>query len=152
MLKKIISGGQTGVDRAALDFALQNGYPCGGWCPKGRKAEDGPIDEKYPLTETGTFKYAVRTKLNVTDSDGTLILFDTEMGAGTKLTADYANNWGKPLLILNLNQAEACEELSHWLSANRIEVLNVAGPRESTNPGIHQKAKDFLARIFPEKA
>ncbi|MEJ2595690.1 MAG: putative molybdenum carrier protein [bacterium] len=147
-LIKIVSGGQTGVDRAALDFALSRGFPCGGWCPKGRQAEDGPINEKYPLTETSTFLYAVRTKLNVNDSDGTLILYHDEIGNGTQYTAEYARSKRKPLLMINLGRVDAPEQLREWICDNSIGILNIAGPRESTSPGIYQKALDFLKKVL----
>ncbi len=147
-LQKIVSGGQTGVDRAALDYALSKGFPCGGWCPKGRQAEDGPIDDKYPLRETGTFLYVVRTKLNVDESDGTLILYHDEIGNGTQYTAEYAHTKRKPLLMVNLNQTDAQNQLKEWIADNGIEVLNIAGPRESTSPGIYQKALNFLENFL----
>jgi hypothetical protein len=100
---KIVSGGQSGVDRAALDFALKNGLSCGGWCPKGRLAEDGPIHARYPLRETGSPDYRVRTKANVQDSDATLILYADKIGNGTLLTRQIANNLKKPCLLLRLN-------------------------------------------------
>ena len=98
---KIVSGGQSGVDRAALDFALQYGILCGGWCPKGRKAEDGKIDEKYPLKETVDDNYNTRTKLNVEHSDGTLIFFKKMPDKGTLLTIKFAEEFNKPVLEVN---------------------------------------------------
>src|SRR2546429_554237 len=100
-LSKIISGGQTGVDRAALDVALELGLPCGGWCPRGRRAEDGPIDSRYPLRETNALAYPVRTRWNVRDSDGTLILTRGRPDRGTALTRDLAERMGKPLLTVD---------------------------------------------------
>src|SRR6266851_4977853 len=99
MFAKIISGGQTGVDRAALDVALELGIPCGGWCPKGRRAEDGRIPKRYPLVETPTPAYPVRTEWNVRDSDGTLVLARGQASGGTALTIEFATDYGKPCLV-----------------------------------------------------
>src|SRR5437588_11049303 len=109
MLQRIISGGQTGVDRAALDVALELGIPCGGWCPRGRRAEDGPIPEKYPLKETSTKEYPQRTEQNVCDADGTLILTRGQPDRGTALTAKLANRHRKPLYVVDLAQPAADE-------------------------------------------
>ena len=105
-IRKIVSGGQTGVDRAALDVALELGVACGGWCPKGRRAEDGTIAERYPLTETSTRAYPERTRRNVLDSDGTLILARGRPTGGTALTIKIAAETGKPCFIVDLS-AEA---------------------------------------------
>jgi len=145
---KIISGGQSGVDRAALDFALNNCIPCGGWCPKGRLAEDGPIDQRYPLQETLSSNYALRTRLNVDEGDATLILYTDGIGNGTALTAEYAKTKNKPLLLLNIHKEESLRRLKNWLEQNKFEVLNIAGPRESTSPRIYQKALKFLNQTF----
>ena len=104
MIERILSGGQTGVDRAALDVALELGLPCGGWCPKGRRAEDGPIPSHYPLTETPWDGYPQRTEWNVRDSDGTLILTEGEPDRGTALTRELAARHGKPCLVLDLTE------------------------------------------------
>ncbi len=149
LVKKIISGGQTGVDRAALDVALEFGLSCGGWCPKGRRAEDGPIDARYPLRETSSTNYAVRTEKNVRDSDGTLVL--TGLGrtsAGTALTIKLAQRHKKPHLVKNLFVRKDLEPVKIWLEVNRIHVLNVAGPRESEVPGIYERSFDFLRELF----
>src|SRR3954447_23558628 len=102
MPAKLISGGQTGVDRAALDVALALGIPCGGWCPKGRKAEDGPIPERYPLTETPSGSYSQRTRWNVRDADATLILTWGQPTSGTLLTVNACRGTDKPHLVLDL--------------------------------------------------
>ena len=128
---EIISGGQTGVDRAALDAALELGIPCGGWCPKGRKAEDGPIPERYPLKETDSSSYPVRTEMNVRDSDGTLILTWGRPTGGTALTIRLARRHGKPCLVVDLKKPPDPSSLRAWLEKKQIGVLNVAGPRES---------------------
>ncbi len=147
-IEKIVSGGQTGVDRAALDFALQRGIPCGGWCPKGRLAEDGKIDRKYPLTETNTALYAERTRLNVKDSDGTLIIYSGEMGNGTAYTVEYARQIKKPLLIIRTGGPGLKETIWQWIESHHIKALNIAGPRESTSPGIYLKTLEILKEIF----
>ena len=148
MLTKIVSGGQTGVDRAALDAALDLKMPCGGWCPKGRRAEDGVIPARYPLRETDTPNYARRTALNVTDSDGTLILTRDALRGGTALTAGLARKQGKPCLILPLKEGMTLRTATRWLHENRIAVLNVAGPRESQQPGIYRQARTTLQHLF----
>ncbi len=153
LVKKIISGGQTGVDRAALDAALESGLSCGGWCPKGRKAEDGPIDARYPLRETSSTNYAVRTEKNVRDSDGTLVL--TKLGrksAGTALTIKLAQRHKKPYLVKDLFARKDLEPVKIWLEVNRIRALNVAGPRESEIPGIYKRSFDFLKELFTTPA
>ncbi len=141
---KIISGGQTGVDRAALDAALELGIPCGGWCPKGRKAEDGPIPPQYPLQETTSADYRVRTEKNVTDSDGTLILTHGPVTGGTAYTVKLARKHKKPYLIVDLALPSDPKPALAWLLQNEIETLNVAGPRESKVPGVHDLAVEFL--------
>jgi len=147
-LRKIVSGGQTGVDRAALDVALDWGVPVGGWCPRGRRAEDGTIPDRYPLEETDSAKYDVRTRRNVRDSDGTLILTQGTPVGGTSLTKDYAERIGKPLYIADLNLHPAPGPVIDWLRLHAIEVLNVAGPRESTVPGITERAAEFLTALL----
>ena len=129
MIKKIISGGQTGVDRAALDVALELGIPCGGWCPKGRLAEDGPIDLRYPLQEVGSTSYSVRTERNVMEADGTLILTEGPLTGGTALTLTLAQKNGEPHLVIDLSKDQDIAEIMSWVTSNEIEVLNVAGPR-----------------------
>ena len=148
LIERIVSGGQTGVDRAALDVALDLGIPCGGWCPRGRKAEDGPIAARYPLRETPSAEYAVRTEWNVRDSDGTLILTSGEPVGGTALTRSLAGEMDKPCLIVHLNQADDVGPVLEWGEAHQIKVLNVAGPRESTLPGVYDRAADFLRRLL----
>jgi len=147
-VRKIVSGGQTGVDRAALDAALALGIACGGWCPKGRRAENGAIPPHYPLTETTSKDYRVRTRRNVRDSDGTLILTRGPLSGGTALTLRLAMNIGKPALVVDLARRPRATVVGAWLDAHRIRILNVAGPRESSQPGIHRHAKNFLARVL----
>ena len=147
-IEKIISGGQTGVDRAALDVALELGISCGGWCPKGRKAEDGPIDTHYPLRETTSPDYPVRTGRNVRESDGTLILAKGHPKAGTALTIKFAQKHKKPYLVRDPFVRKDLGTVRMWLKVNRIRVLNVAGPRESEIPGIHDRSLEFLKDLF----
>ena len=156
MIEKIVSGGQTGVDRAALDAALDYGLPCGGWCPKGRRAEDGPIPPRYPLTETPTAEYSERTEWNVRDSDGTLILTRGAMIGGTRLTAEIAATLTRPLLVLDLaapdEDAMAVARIRDWIEASGVRILNVAGPRESDCPGICGQAGRQLRLLLGSNA
>jgi hypothetical protein len=144
---KIVSGGQTGVDRGALDAAMALGIPHGGWCPKGRLAEDGSIPADYQLTETDSPVYAVRTERNVLDSDATLILCRGRPSGGTDLTLRLARRHGKPHLVVDLNEP-ALAKVRLWLAKNKPATLNVAGPRESQAPGIAAQATDLLVRLF----
>lgn len=151
-IEKIISGGQTGVDRAALDVAMELGISCGGWCPKGRKAEDGPIDARYPLQETSSSNYSVRTGKNVRESDGTLILTKGRPRTGTALTIRIAQKHDKPYFVTNPFVKKDLRTLKRWLEFNHIRILNVAGPRESDLPGIYEKTIRFLKDFFMEEA
>jgi hypothetical protein len=148
MLEKIVSGGQTGVDRAALDVALEWGWPCGGWCPKGRKAEDGPLPSRYPLEETPSEDYVQRTEWNVRDSDGTLVLTRGKPKGGTAQTIEFATHWGKPCLVVDLMAQPSIATVLEWVEKHEIRVLNVAGPRESYSPGMYKKAKQFLQQLL----
>ena len=147
--KKIISGGQTGVDRAALDFALAKRIPHGGWCPKGRMAEDGVIDNKYLLIELGYGNYRQRTKRNVIDSDGTLILNIGDLDGGTLFTYQFAQRINKPIYLVQFDD-DVNGEISvviRWLQVNNIATLNVAGPRESKRTGVYALTLDFMDRL-----
>lgn len=146
-LQKIVSGGQTGVDRAALDAALEQGIEVGGWCPYGRRAEDGPIPDRYPLQTTPSAAYAQRTVWNVRDSDGTLILGNPGRSAGTLLTERAAEQQGKPLLQIKTTDTDP-DGVQAWMKEHQIAVLNVAGPRESEAPGIYTSAKAFMTRLI----
>lgn len=136
----IVSGGQTGADRAALDFALEFGLAHGGWCPRGRRAEDGVIDEQYGLQETPSSRYDQRTRWNVRDSDATVVFsIEREVTGGTALTLAIASQQGKPLLHLSSEVASAegldpAQELASFLTAHRVGRLNIAGPRASQEP------------------
>ena len=147
-LEKIVSGGQTGVDRAALDAAMALGLPVGGWCPRGRRAEDGVIDSRYPLTETPDEPYAQRTAWNVRDADGTLVLLFDKPSPGTTLTVEKAKALGKAFLLVDLRMPPEAMAVMRWLEENAIRVLNVAGPRESEAPGIYEVALAYLENIF----
>jgi hypothetical protein len=151
MLKKIISGGQTGVDRGALDAALEASFPCGGWCPKGRKAEDGVIPVRYPVTEMRGPTYRARTRRNVTDSDGTLVLFFGELSGGTLETLRIAEQVGKPVLTIDCaakSVADAAVEVAAFVRLHAIAALNVAGPRESTHAGGGAYARDLISVVL----
>ena len=147
-MKKLISGGQTGVDRAALDVALELQIPCGGWCPRGRLSEDGTVPDRYPLKETSTDLYEERTRFNVRDSDGSLVLVWGEPTGGTAYTIESALNFGKPVWIVDLKTETELQPVLDWLDRNFIFVLNVAGPRESGAPGIYEKSREFLRRVL----
>lgn len=149
-LQKIVSGGQSGVDRAALDTARILALPCGGWCPRGRRAEDGPIHPRYPLVETPAEDYAQRTEWNVRDADGTLVLTRGEPTQGTAFTVEVARRLLKPCLVLDLDRLPGDEPVRAWLEAHRIAVLNVAGPRESKCPGIYRDALVFLQHVLSD--
>ncbi|QDU61107.1 Putative molybdenum carrier [Planctomycetes bacterium Pan216] len=150
MLRKIVSGGQTGVDRAALEAAIALNIAHGGWCPKGRRAEDGTVPSRYELVEADSRDYAVRTERNVVDSDGTLIVAPGELSGGTALTAKLCRNHEKPLLVLSLEEPAAGERFPTWLAESSIEVLNVAGPRESEVEGesLQVRAEAFLVGLL----
>ena len=148
-VNKIISGGQTGADIAALDSAIKRGIPHGGWIPKGRKTEAGALPKKYKLKETLSPEYRQRTKKNVKNSDATLILTDRSLSGGTKLTYDLAKKLNKPVWVCFLGKNESVKKVIKWLDDNDIEVLNIAGPRASHSPRIYKKAANFLSRLFP---
>lgn len=127
---KIVSGGQTGVDRASLDVAMALQIPCGGWCPRGQRAEDGRIHERYPLEETDSRSYASRTIQNVIDSDGTLILAFGRVTGGTLLTKNVAEQRRKACLVVDLTEPHEVAAVQDWLREHEIRVLNVAGPHQ----------------------
>lgn len=147
-VRKIISGGQTGVDRAALNAAIALGWDHGGWCPRGRRAEDGPIPLQYDLTETESAEYHIRTLQNVLDSQATLLIHRGPLTGGTLLTQQLARREGRPCLAVDLEQGVVLGDVASWLREHRIEVLNIAGPRESSSPGIHAEAEQLLLYLF----
>lgn len=149
-LRRVISGGQTGVDRAALDWAIGLGLPHGGWCPKGRKAEDGVIPLRYHLEETTSARYEPRTRRNVMDADATLILNLGAIDGGTLLTENICRRGGKPHLLIQLDVGRTNDEVARaraWLQANNVATLNVAGPRVTKRPGAYQAARQFLSLL-----
>ncbi|NQV02513.1 MAG: molybdenum cofactor carrier [Bacteroidia bacterium] len=148
---KIISGGQTGVDRAALDFAQLHGISCAGYCPEGRLAEDGRIPDSYPLRETDSSDYMERTEKNILSSDGTLILHLGPMTGGTLYTDQFAKSGGKPLYCLDLQELIPVDRFWEWVNLNKIRYLNIAGPRESQHPGIYRKTLEALELLFRAK-
>jgi hypothetical protein len=152
LVERIVSGGQTGVDRAALDAALELAIPCGGWCPRGRTAEDGVIAERYPLRETPEEGYGQRTAWNVRDADGTLVLTSGAPAGGTAQTIALAIAQGKPHLVVDLDRRPVAAAVQAWLRRHGIAVLNVAGPRESKSPGVYAKASRFLRRFLTAAA
>lgn len=145
---RVVSGGQTGVDRAALDAALELNLPIGGWCPLGRRAEDGRVPDRYPLRTTPSADYAERTQWNIRDSDATLVLHRGALSGGTRLTAELARRLGRPLLTRDLCEPVDADAIADWLVANRVRVLNCAGPRESGAAGIELEAKRVLTAVF----
>lgn len=152
MVKRIVSGGQTGVDRAALDFALQVGIECGGWVPRGRMAEDGVIPAIYPnLRETEGDGPGERTKRNVRDSHGTLLVTRGIPTGGTALTLEVATRRNKPVFHVDLKQETvglAARRLVEWVQEVSPAVLNIAGPRSSEDPEIYELAKSLLEETF----
>jgi len=147
LITRIVSGGQTGADRAALDWAIDHGIENGGWCPKGRLAEDGMIDLKYPLRETQSAPYIVRTERNVLESDGTLIVNLGELEGGSLQTLGLTKKHQKPCLVLQLDGGVSEEQVARvlaWLRTEPIRTLNIAGPRESERPGIYQLTQQLL--------
>ena len=153
MIKKIISGGQTGADRAALDFALAHGLPHGGWCPLGRWAEDGPLDLRYKLQETPESEPTQRTEWNVRDSDAT-VLFSIEetLTGGSEKTQAFAEVYKKPFLHLPSRKdgPGAASVLSSFLLTYKPEVLNVAGPRASEEPEVGAFTRQVLERWWDD--
>jgi len=147
MIKRIISGGQTGADRAALDFAIYHNIPHGGWCPKGRLAEDGIIERRYQLQETTGKSYPQRTERNVKESDGTVI-FARKLTGGSKKTAELATKHGKPWIHLPGGAYDMPIKLSAFIDENKIEVLNVAGSRASKDLQIYDFVKQTLEEVF----
>ncbi len=147
-LQKIVSGGQTGVDRAALDAAREHGVPAGGWCPQGRRAEDGSLPDRYPLRETPSGDYAQRTAWNVRDSDGTLIVAPGPLAGGTALTETEARRRGAPVLHVRPTDPAPVPMIRAWGTENDVRVLNVAGPRASEVDGMYDQARAILDALL----
>ena len=151
MIEKIISGGQTGADRAALDAAIELNIPHGGWVPKGRLAEDGVVPPSYQVSEVPADSYAARTEKNVEDSDGTLIFSHGPLTGGSALTQELAEKHKRPSLHIDLNRIPALKAaamIADWVDRHPVKTLNVAGPRASNDPDIYQKTKDILIAAF----
>ncbi len=154
MIEKIVSGGQTGADRAALDAAMDCGVDCGGWIPKGRKTEDGFLPEKYKLKEMECDKYQARTKKNVVDSDATLIISHGYLNGGSNYTMIVCNKLGKPVMHIDLNiisENRAVDIICKWILDNSINVLNVAGPRLSKDRKIYNRAYKIICSVIEKK-
>jgi len=151
MVTKIISGGQTGADRAALDVAIKLGISHGGWIPKGRLTENGKLDDKYRLKEMDTANHNKRTEQNVIDSDGTLILSHGKLTGGSDYTRDMVLRHGRPWLHIDLNKtrsSQAARQIRSWIAEHEIKVLNVAGPRASKDLAIYLSTTDILERVL----
>jgi hypothetical protein len=146
LCQKIISGGQTGVDRGTLDACLELNFPCGGWCPAGRRAEDGIIPAKYPLKQTREADYATRTKRNIQDSDATLIIHHGPLSGGTKLTYEYIQVVKKSVMLVV--PGISTDVVLEWLGLNKSLILNVAGPRESEWPGAEKHAYTLISKLI----
>jgi hypothetical protein len=147
LIEKIISGGQTGVDQAALDVAIESGIPHGGWIPKGRKTEDGILPDKYQLQEMPTASYPKRTEQNILDSDGTLIICHGKLTGGSSLTRKVAKKHDRPWLHLDMDKlsiSDASKTTALWIDQNNVQVLNVAGSRASKNPEIYKATVEIL--------
>jgi hypothetical protein len=151
MIKKIISGGQTGVDQAALDVAIKLAVAHGGWIPKGRLTESGPLPAKYSMMETLSSSYAERTEKNVQDADGTLIISRGLLTGGSEYTREMAIKHDRPWLHIDLSQMaafQAAVAINQWILQNKIEILNVAGPRASKDPSVYKNASDILESAY----
>jgi hypothetical protein len=150
-LQKIISGGQTGVDRAALDFAIKHNIRHGGWVPKGRKAEDGPLPRKYHVRELLTESYRERTERNVLGADGTILISRENLTGGSALTRELAKSHKKPWIhidLRNLSATMAAARIISWIKKNNIITLNVAGAKASKDPYIYEAVIDLLDVIY----
>ena len=145
MIEMLISGGQTGADRAALDVALRHGFPHGGWCPAGRRAEDGPIGGQYQLIETPSSDYLQRTEWNVRDSDGTVVFtFSVHATGGSLRTIEFAREQRKPHVQISRTSDRPAFDLQQFVERRGIKRLNVAGPRESEDPGMHRWVMEVI--------
>ena len=152
---KIISGGQTGADRAVLDAAIESGLPCGGYCPLGRLAEDGRIPHRYPLTESLSSSYLVRTLQNLLCGDATVCFYHGELEGGTAKTADFCRLHDKPLLLIDAATTpapRASAKLLAFVRKHRPRTLNVAGPRRSKCRTIYAYTRTVLDAALPKLA
>ena len=144
----IISGAQTGVDQAALDFALQHSIKCSGWCPLGRRSENGVIPDKYPVIETNSFVYPVRTRKNIEDSDASIIFSENKLKGGTKLTFDYATKINKPVLCITKKTSYPTRKITNWLNNIKPNILNIAGPRFKYSPRLYNFVIKLLTKTL----
>jgi putative molybdenum carrier protein len=155
-LKRIVSGGQTGVDRGALDAALAVGFECGGWVPGDRMAEDGVISDRYPLMPLPNGNYRQRTRLNVVDSDGTAILYEGSLNGGTRLTRDLCERLNRPCMLISVRETPdpivAAEAVVKFIEDNKIETLNIAGPRASGWQAGHAFTLEVIGRVIEKAA
>ena len=152
-LAKIISGGQAGVDRGALDSAIARRFPCGGWCPAGRLAEDGQIPDHYPVVEVEEGGYKQRTLRNVLDSDGTAILYFGQIEGGTEQTLLFCIKNHKPYKLVDAEEVSAERAallLASFVQQYGIERLNVAGPRQSRAPKAHAYAYTVINLLIQD--
>ena len=144
---KVVSGGQSGADRAGLDWAIARGLPHGGWCPKGRRSEDGTIDSRYTLIETPNAGYLQRTEWNVRDSDATLIFTLTDkLDGGSAKTAGFAANSGKPWR--HIYRGVHPRYIASFLAKHQVTILNIAGKREFSAPGISKWVAEMLEQAI----
>jgi len=144
---KIISGGQTGVDRAALDLALKHGVDCGGWCPAGRLDEFGRIPDQYPVQELDAGGFSERTLQNVKDSDGTVIIYTGKLGGGTEQTVRFCQKLRRPYQLIDaakISAEDAAKLIADFVPDHEIDLLNVAGPRQSEWP----EGYDYASRAL----
>ena len=149
MIEKIVSGGQTGADRAALDFAISRHIPHGGWCPKGRKAEDGALDARYNLKESPSASYLQRTEWNARDSDGTVVFSLAPVLTGGSLkTQAFAAKHKKPCAHIHPGMYAPEAAILRFIEAHKIKAFNVAGPRGSKEPGVYDLVMRMLDRAF----
>ena len=151
MIKQIVSGGQTGVDRAALDVAIKLGIAYGGWIPRGRLTESGALPQKYHLKETSSSRYSVRTEKNVVDTDGTLLITHGPLIGGTEYTREMAVKHNRPWLHIDLDRTasfHAATAINNWIQQKKIEILNVAGPRASEDPAIYEDTLNILESVY----
>ncbi|UCE90648.1 MAG: putative molybdenum carrier protein [Pseudomonadota bacterium] len=152
---EIVSGGQSGADRGALDAALEAGVPCGGWCPAGRRAEDGRISARYPLRELDSGHYIDRTLRNVRDSDATFIVSFGPPEGGTARTLECCVSEGRPHLLVDAHQVDATRAvqlLLAFVAEHHVRRLNVAGPRASLEPRAHGYTHDVVSRLLRDAA
>ena len=150
-VRKVISGGQTGADRGGLDAAERLGIPRGGWCPKGRRAEDGKVPAKYPLRETESDDYGERTELNVLWADATVVFTHGPPAGGSALTLELAGRHGKPALHVDLDRtgrAEAARAVREWVGRHGVSTLNVAGSREGSAAGLRREVEEIIVEAL----